>query len=55
MTWQRVRIRVQCLFGDWIEHGAWALIGRTRGVGVCEEHALQQYKLQPPNSEKVDA
>ena len=49
MTWQRVRVSVRCLYGDTINHGEWALIGRTPGVGVCEQHAREQYRMQPPD------
>ena len=48
MIWQRVRVSVRCLYGDTIDHGQWALIGRTPGVGVCVEHAKDKYRMEPP-------
>ena len=36
------------MYGDTIRHGEWALVGRTPGLGVCEQHAREVYRMQPP-------
>jgi len=48
VRWDRVRLGVQCAFGDAIPAGAWAAFGTRRGFVLCEAHAVQHYKLTPP-------